>query len=39
VATEVTLVLRFEDGDYIPSDEDLEYELNCVVVERQEEDV
>jgi len=39
VATELTLVLRFE-GEEVPLKDDLEFQLDCIVVEYElEEDV
>ena len=39
MATELTVVLRFEDED-APSKDDLEFQLDCIVLEYElEEDV
>ncbi len=37
MAWEVSLILRFED--YPPTDEDLEENLDCIVMEREEVEV
>jgi hypothetical protein len=37
VAVELTLVLRFEDNNWVPTNEDIEFEFDCMVVEREEE--
>jgi hypothetical protein len=37
MAVELTLILRFE-GDYAPSDQDIEEALDCIVVEREAEE-
>lgn len=39
MAVELTLVLRFENPSDIPSREDLEYDMDCDVIEYDEEDV
>jgi hypothetical protein len=39
MATELTLVLRFEEGDPPPLKEDIEYEFDCTVMEYEEEEV
>jgi len=37
VATELTLVLRFE-GEEVPSKDDLEFQLDCIVLEYELEE-
>ena len=39
MATELTLVLRFERESDLPNREDLENDLDCVVQEWEEEEV
>lgn len=39
MAIELQLVLRFENERDVPDNEDLEYAFDCVVVEREEEEV
>ena len=39
MATELTVVFRFEDNQALPEREDLEEEFDCVVMEYETEEV
>lgn len=36
MASELTLVLWFEEGTPVPTDEEIEQEFECAVIEREE---